>query len=70
MHALIQAFVVSESAIRLDRTAVGELRLTHEIAIPTGFPSFRLLRNSKVDPFTGSVNIRLLYVAPTFENKG
>lgn len=66
MHALVQAFVVPESTKRLDRTPVSELRLTHEVAIPIALPSFSLLRNSKVHPLTGSVNIRLLLITPNF----
>ncbi|KAF8554427.1 hypothetical protein OG21DRAFT_1497072 [Imleria badia] len=65
MHALIRAFVVPDSVALLDRTGVGELRLTHEVTIPTALPSFSLLRNSVVDPVTGSVNIRLLLITPS-----
>ncbi|KAF8135096.1 hypothetical protein EV363DRAFT_1322475 [Boletus edulis] len=56
---LIQAFVVPDSAIPHD---VGELRLTHEVILYTYLRSSGLLRNSIVDPVTGSVNIRLLHV--------
>ncbi|KAF8127711.1 hypothetical protein EV363DRAFT_1266801 [Boletus edulis] len=56
---LIQAFVVPDSAIPHD---VGELRLTHEVILYTYLHSSGLLRNSIVDPVTGSVNIRLLHV--------
>ncbi|KAF8554424.1 hypothetical protein OG21DRAFT_1095706 [Imleria badia] len=67
-HVLVQAFVVPKLAIPLDRTVVGELRLTHQVAIPTDFPTFSLLRNSTVDPVTGSVNIRLLHITTTIQN--
>ncbi|KAF8135101.1 hypothetical protein EV363DRAFT_1429759 [Boletus edulis] len=56
---LIQAFVVPDSAIPHD---VGELRLTHEVILYTYLRSSGLLRNSIVDPVTGSVNIRILHV--------
>ena len=65
MHLLLQAFVVPDVAILLDKTGVSELRLTH-VVIPTAFRSLNLLRNSKVDPVTGSVNIKLLYITPNF----
>ncbi|KAG6373499.1 hypothetical protein JVT61DRAFT_6657 [Boletus reticuloceps] len=64
---LIQAFVVPDSAIPHD---VGELRLTHEVILDTYWRSSGLLRNSIVDPVTGSVNIRILHVTangPTAE---
>ncbi|KAF8554421.1 hypothetical protein OG21DRAFT_1497068 [Imleria badia] len=71
-HGLVRAFVVPESAILPDRTEFGELRLTHklEVAIPTYYPMFSLLRNSIVDPVTGSVNIKLLRVTPNTQIGG
>ncbi|KAF8554425.1 hypothetical protein OG21DRAFT_1095400 [Imleria badia] len=70
MHVLFRAFVVPDLAALLDRNGVGELRLTHEVAIPTALPSFTLLRNSIIDPVTGSVNIRFLQVTPNIQNYG
>ncbi|KAG6373492.1 hypothetical protein JVT61DRAFT_6648 [Boletus reticuloceps] len=58
---LIRAFIVPDSALPHN---IGELRLTHEVIIhePSYLYRSSLLRNSIVNPVTGSVNIRLLNV--------
>ena len=62
---LVQAFAVPDSVMSCDKPEVGALCLTHEAAIQTNLSSFGLLRNSIVDPITGSVSIRLLHITTT-----
>ncbi|KAF8442312.1 hypothetical protein L210DRAFT_3204892 [Boletus edulis BED1] len=61
MIVLIRAFVIPDSALPHN---IGELRLTHEAIVRASSYLCRssLLRNSIVNPATGSVNIRLLNV--------
>lgn len=62
VFSLIQAFAGPDSAKHHNRTEVGELYLTHHVVLRTPPQSFGLLRDSIVDPVTGSVNIRLLHI--------
>lgn len=60
MPTFIQAFVTPDSSTVRDRDGIGELRLTRQAAVSINLLPTTLVRNSIIDPVTGSVNIRLL----------
>lgn len=62
----IQAFI-PDSATPRDSNGIGTLRLTHEVTIRIAPHSFSLLRNSVVDPISGSVTIKLLHISPSIQ---
>ena len=56
----IQAFTAPTDS-RLVRNGAGVLRLSHEGVIPGNFSNVNLIRNSIVDPISGTTSIRLLH---------